>query len=106
MTEVSSKPFPSLPLVCSNIAMGVSGRRRVHLAHGSRTRPHALGPSFGRKQEVGTMSADFEHFNDDDELWLSEMETRAIDLENELSVWREAREQALADQDYAEEPVP
>jgi hypothetical protein len=52
------------------------------------------------------MSADFEHFNDDDELWLSEMETRAIDLENELSVWREAREQALADQDYTEEPVP
>ena len=47
------------------------------------------------------MSADFEHFNDDDELWLSEMETRAIDLENELSVWREAREQALAGQDYA-----
>ena len=52
------------------------------------------------------MSAEFEHFNDDDELWLSEMETRAIDLENELSVWREAREQALADQDYAGEPVP
>jgi hypothetical protein len=51
------------------------------------------------------MSAEFEHFNDDDELWLSEMETRAIDLENELSVWRETRERALADQEYAEEPA-
>ena len=52
------------------------------------------------------MSADFESFSDDDELWISEMETRAIDLENELSVWREAREQAQASQEYAEEPVP
>jgi hypothetical protein len=28
------------------------------------------------------------------------METRAIDLENELSVWRETRQRAIADQDY------
>src|SRR5579859_94738 len=49
------------------------------------------------------MSAEFEHFNDDDELWLSDLETRAIDLENEISVWREARDRALAGHEYAEE---
>jgi hypothetical protein len=56
--------------------------------------------------EVRTTSAEFENFSDDDELWLSDLETRAIDLENELSVWREARERAFAEQDYAAEPVP
>jgi hypothetical protein len=51
------------------------------------------------------MSADFEPFSDDDELWLSELETRAIDLENELSVWREARQRAVAeDMPYADAP--
>jgi hypothetical protein len=55
---------------------------------------------------VSTTSAEFENFSDDDELWLSDLETRAIDLENELSVWREARERALADEDDAAEPVP
>jgi hypothetical protein len=54
---------------------------------------------------VATMSADFEHFSDDDELWMSDLETRAIDLENELSVWREARGRAPTDQEYAQEPV-
>jgi hypothetical protein len=57
------------------------------------------------------MSADFENFSDDDELWLSDLETRAIDLENELSVWRESRQRSLAEEDdaepdYAAEPVP
>ena len=55
--------------------------------------------------EVSTTSAEFEHFNDDDELWLSDLETRAIDLENELSVWREARERALVEQEDDPEPV-
>jgi Protein of unknown function (DUF2890) len=55
---------------------------------------------------VSTTSTEFENFSDDDELWLSELETRAIDLENELSVWREARERALAEEDYDAEPVP
>jgi hypothetical protein len=55
---------------------------------------------------VSTTSAEFENFSDDDELWLSDLETRAIDLENELSVWREVRQRALADQDYVAEPVP
>jgi hypothetical protein len=56
--------------------------------------------------EVSTTSADFEHFSDDDELWLSDLETRAIDLENELSVWRESRQRGVAEQDYDPEPVP
>ncbi|HJY74031.1 MAG TPA: hypothetical protein VJ347_19835, partial [Streptosporangiaceae bacterium] len=55
---------------------------------------------------MSTTSAEFENFSDDDELWLSDLETRAIDLENELSVWREVRQRALADQDYVAEPVP
>jgi hypothetical protein len=55
---------------------------------------------------VSTTSADFENFNDDDELWLSDLETRAIDLENELSVWRETRERALAEEEYAAAPAP
>ncbi len=55
---------------------------------------------------MSTTSAEFENFNDDDELWLSDLETRAIDLENELSVWREVRQRGLAEQDYVAEPVP
>jgi hypothetical protein len=54
---------------------------------------------------VSTTSAEFENFSDDDELWLSDLETRAIDLENELSVWRESRQRSHADQDFDPEPV-
>ena len=48
---------------------------------------------------MSTTSAEFENFSEDDEFWLSDLETRAIDLEHELSVLREARERALANQD-------
>jgi hypothetical protein len=54
---------------------------------------------------VRTTSADFDSFNEDDELWLSDLETRAIDLEQELSVWREVRQRALAEEDYDPEPA-
>lgn len=50
------------------------------------------------------MKTDLESFSDDDALWLSDLETRAIDLENELSVWRE-RQRALAEQECDPEPV-
>jgi hypothetical protein len=42
------------------------------------------------------MTHDFESFSDQDDEWLSELETRAMDLENELFDWRKyrAREQA------------
>ena len=43
------------------------------------------------------MSQDFENFNDRDDKWLSELETRAIDLENELFDWREYRARELAE---------
>jgi len=55
---------------------------------------------------VSTTSAEFEHFSDYDEIWLADLETRAIDLENEVSVWREARQRALAEEAYSPEPVP
>jgi hypothetical protein len=55
---------------------------------------------------VSTTSAEFENFSDDDELWLSDLETRAIDLENELSVWRESRQRAFTGPDYELEPEP
>ena len=48
---------------------------------------------------MSTTSAEFENFSDDDGFWLSDLETRTIDLEHELSVLREARERALAGQD-------
>jgi hypothetical protein len=69
----------------------------------------AFGPEYPVQDAcagVSTTSAEFENFSDDDELWLSDLETRAIDLENELSVWRETRQRALTEEDYAEAPVP
>jgi len=71
--------------------------------------PPALRPEYPVQDtlaEVITTSADFENFSDDDELWLSDLETRAIDLENELSVWREVRQRAVGEPEYAAEPVP
>jgi hypothetical protein len=54
---------------------------------------------------VRTTSAEFDNFSEEDELWLSDLETRAIDLEQELSVWREVRQRALAEDDYDPEPA-
>lgn len=41
----------------------------------------------------------FENINDDDELWLAGIETMTINLGQELSAWREARQRAFTD-DY------
>jgi hypothetical protein len=72
-----------------------------------RARPApASGPEYPVQDtfiEVSKTSAEFENFSDDDEFWLSDLETRAIDLEQELSVLREARERALANQDALED---
>jgi hypothetical protein len=46
------------------------------------------------------MNEEFENFNDYDEEWLSELEIRAADLENELFDWREARARELAETSY------
>jgi hypothetical protein len=47
--------------------------------------------------EVNAMNQDFESFSEQDDEWLSELETRAIDLENELVDLREYRARELAD---------
>ena len=52
------------------------------------------------------MGQDFEIFNDEDDEWLSELETRAIDLEKELFDWRESRARELSESTYRREAVP
>lgn len=52
------------------------------------------------------MSQDFESFNDEDDQWLSELETRAIDLEKELFDLRESRARELPEPAYRRESVP
>ena len=49
---------------------------------------------------MSTTSDLFENLSDDDELWLADIETRTINLEQELSAWRQARQRALGDEDY------
>ncbi len=43
------------------------------------------------------MDDDFESFNDQDDEWLSEIETRAMSLGNELSDWRQSRTREMAE---------
>ena len=52
------------------------------------------------------MDEEFENFNDQDEEWLTELEIRAADLENELFDWREAHARELADTSYGRDGVP
>ncbi len=52
------------------------------------------------------MTQDFESFNEEDDEWLSELETRAIDLEQELFDWREQRARELSDSDYRSQAKP
>ena len=44
-------------------------------------------PTSSQSVEVSTMNEDFENFNVHDEEWLTELENRAADLQNELFVW-------------------
>jgi hypothetical protein len=52
------------------------------------------------------MSEEFENFNDRDEEWLTELEIRATDLENELFDWREAHARELADTSHGRDGTP
>ena len=52
------------------------------------------------------MDEDFENFNDQDEEWLTELEIRATDLENELFDWREAHARELAETSYGRDGAP
>ena len=46
------------------------------------------------------MNEEFENFNDQDEEWLTELEIRAADLENDLFDWREAHARELTETNY------
>ncbi len=52
------------------------------------------------------MNEGFENFNDHDEEWLTELEIRATDLENELFDWREAHARELAETGYGRDGAP
>ena len=52
------------------------------------------------------MNEEFENFNDQDEEWLTELEIRAADLENELFDWREAHARELSETSYGRDGVP
>ena len=54
--------------------------------------------------KVITTDAEFEYTSDENDDWLSELETRAIDLENEISDWRESRQRPQPER--AGRPVP
>ena len=52
------------------------------------------------------MNEDFENFNVHDEEWLTELENRAADLQNELFDWREAHARESADPGYDWDEAP
>ena len=52
------------------------------------------------------MNEEFENFNDQDEEWLTELEIRAADLENELFDWREAHARELTETSYGRDGAP
>jgi len=56
--------------------------------------------------EANTMNDGLENFNDRDEEWLSDLEIRAMDLENELFDLREAHARELAETSYGQEGAP
>jgi len=49
---------------------------------------------------------EFENFNDQDEEWLTELEIRTAELENELFDWREAHARELSDTSYGRDGAP
>lgn len=53
-----------------------------------------------------TTSERFESLSDDDEQWLSDIETMTLNLGQELSAWREARHRSVGDDDYAMDDEP
>jgi hypothetical protein len=65
-----------------------------------------LGTRSGLTLKVIATDAEFEYLNDDDDPWLSELETRAIDLENDISDWRESRQRAHTDRAPRQVPSP
>src|SRR6266566_4281764 len=60
-----------------------------------RVRPTA--PSSGHVSGVITTDDRFKNFIDNQDEWFSDIEHRALDLETELSEWRESRARELAE---------
>jgi hypothetical protein len=58
--------------------------------------------------KVSATDAEFEYLNDvdDDDPWFSELETRAIDLENDISEWRESRQRSRGERAPRQVPSP
>ncbi len=52
------------------------------------------------------MDEEFENFNNQDEEWLTELELRAADLQDELFDWREAHARELAETSYGRDGAP
>jgi hypothetical protein len=52
------------------------------------------------------MDENFESFNEQDDEWLAELETKVMDLGNELFDWREARARELAESGHGWERAP
>lgn len=52
------------------------------------------------------MDDGFESFNENDDEWLSELETRAMNLENDLFDWRDSRARAHAESSYGRDASP
>ena len=44
-----------------------------------------------------TTNKEFENFIENDDDWFSDIETKVLDLENEISEWRESRTRELAE---------
>ena len=106
-----------MPHLCSNCRRDRTrerGRRQVAARSGppdraggcqlprpaSRACPHRHSPgvpSSGRVSGVIATNERFESFIENNDKWFSDIELRAIDLEEELSEWRESRARELAE---------
>lgn len=60
------------------------------------------GPGAGHASGVMTTSERFENFIENDDDWFSDIETKVLDLEQEISEWRESRTRELG---YGSEPA-
>ena len=86
----------------------VGAARPRPAADGARPRRSGrLSSPSRRTVEVRTTSEGFESLNEDDQQWLSDIETMTLNLGRELSAWREARHRSIDDDDPADdEPLP
>ena len=72
-------------------------RRLTGLPHGHVLRRHRPECPVQAVSGVIVMNERFENFAEDDDEWFSDMELRVLDLEKELSEWRESRASEFAE---------